>query len=198
MTGDQPQGDGAAARPMYGPRFADAFDFACEQHHGQRRKGSGAPYVTHPMAVASLVAEYGGDEEQAIAALLHDTIEDCDVTRADIVERFGDRVADMVDACTDAVESPKPPWRPRKEAHIEHVRGLSPTMKLVIACDKLHNARSIVADRHRKSVGEEVWTRFRAARPDVIWYYRAMAAALREGWASEALDELDRTIDAFE
>jgi (p)ppGpp synthase/HD superfamily hydrolase len=185
-------------RPMYGTRFADAATFACEQHHGQRRKGSGAPYVTHPMAVASLVAEFGGDEDQAIAALLHDVMEDCDVGRDDIAERFGEPVAQMVESCTDAVEQPKPPWRPRKEAHIAHVRTLPAGHKLVIACDKLHNARSIATDRGRKSVGETVWDRFRADRPDVIWYYCAMAEALRDGWYNEVLDELDRTIATFE
>ncbi len=198
MSEESTASDALDERPMYGARLVSAVEFACTHHSGQRRKGSGAPYVTHPMAVASLVAEFGGDEEQAIAAMLHDIIEDCDVMREDVAERFGERVAEMVEACTDTDATPKPPWRPRKEAHIAHVRGLTPDKKLVIACDKLHNARSIVTDRHRSSVGEVVWTRFRADRVDVIWYYKAMAEALRDGWQSEVLDELDRTIDAFE
>ena len=128
------------------------------------------------MAVASIVAQYGGDEDQAIAALLHDVIEDCGVTGAQIKDRYGDRVANIVIACTDTSEKPKPAWRPRKEAHIERVTIAAPEIKLVVCADKLHNCLCILRDRRRMSVGETVWDRFTADKPDVIWYYNAMAA----------------------
>jgi (p)ppGpp synthase/HD superfamily hydrolase len=186
-----------SSRAGYGPRFADALAFATTAHAGQIRKSVGAPYITHPIAVASLVGEYGGDEDQAIAALLHDVMEDCGVTSEEIARRFGARVAAIVAACTDTVEHPKPPWRERKEAHLAHVRREPPEVKLVIAADKLHNASCIVRDLHRKSVGDAVWERFTASKSDVIWYYRAMAAALAEGWSSEILQELQRTVADF-
>ena len=183
---------------MYGPRFESALAFACSQHHGQRRKGSGAPYVTHPLAVASIVGQYGGDEDQAIAGLLHDVMEDCGVTRQQLADRYGERVAAIVDACTDTTEQPKPPWRARKEAHIAKVRKQPAEVKLVISADKLHNAVCIVRDSRRASVGADVWERFTADRDGVLWYYRAMAAALVEGWQHELVDELRTMVGQLE
>lgn len=180
---------------MYGPRFESALAFACAAHFGQRRKGSGAPYITHPMAVASIVGAYGGDEEQAIAALLHDVMEDCGVSRDNLAARYGERVATIVAACTDTIEQPKPPWRARKEAHIAHVRGQPGEAKLVMAADKLHNAQSILRDLRRPSVGEAVWGRFSADKPDVLWYYGAMAEALGEGWNHELHGELAHAVE---
>jgi (p)ppGpp synthase/HD superfamily hydrolase len=179
---------------MFGPRFESALAFASAMHFGQRRKGDGAPYITHPMAVASIVGTYGGDEDQAIAALLHDVMEDCSVERDQIAERYGERVATIVEACTDSTDRPKPPWRPRKEAHIARVRGLDSYAKLVIAADKLHNATSILRDLHRRSVGDVVWSRFSAAKPDVLWYYHAMVGALGHSWEHELHDELTRVV----
>ena len=180
---------------MYGPRFESALAFACAAHFGQRRKGSGAPYITHPMAVASIVGQYGGDEDQAIAALLHDVMEDCGVSEERLVDRYGSKVARIVVACTDTTERPKPPWRPRKEAHIAKVRDQPGEVKLVMAADKLHNALSILRDRRRGSVGEDVWTRFTADKLDVLWYYRAMAAAIGHGWDHELHGELSHAVD---
>jgi len=183
-----------APSPTYGPKFESALVFASAAHFGQQRKGSGAPYITHPMAVATIVAQYGGDEDQAIAALLHDVIEDCDVTREQLLARYGERVATIVAGCTDTTESPKPPWRPRKEAHIAKVRGLEADAKLVVAADKLHNALSILRDRRRPSVGEQVWSRFSADKVDVLWYYDAMTEAVGDGWAHELHSELRYTV----
>lgn len=180
---------------MYGPRFESALAFACAAHFGQRRKGCGAPYITHPMAVASIVGQYGGDEDQAIAALLHDVMEDCGVPESRIRDRYGDRVARIVAACTDTIEEPKPPWRPRKEAHIAKVRGQPGEAKLVMAADKLHNASSILRDRRRPSVGEDVWSRFSAAKPDVLWYYATMAEAIGDGWEHELHGELSHAVE---
>lgn len=175
---------------MYGPRFESALAFASSAHFGQRRKGSGAPYITHPIAVASIAAQYGADEDQAIACLLHDVMEDCGVSRAALAERYGERVAAIVEACTDTTLDPKPPWRPRKERHIAHVRAQPVHTKLVIAADKLHNAQSILSDLRRKSVGASVWERFTADREQVLWYYQAMSDALADGWDHELAVEL--------
>ena len=182
-------------RSMYGPRFESALAFACSQHHGQSRKGSDAPYITHPLAVASIVGQYGGDEDQAIAALLHDVMEDCGVTRMQIAARYGEWVAEMVAACTDTTEEPKPPWRARKEAHIAKVKVLAPDVKLVIAADKMHNALTINRDRRRPSVGDAVWDRFTADRDSGLWYYRNMAEALATDWDHDLVRELRITVD---
>lgn len=179
---------------MYGPRFESALAYASAIHHGQRRKGNGAPYIVHPLAVASLVGSYGGDEDQAIAGLLHDALEDCGVAAASIEGRYGARVARIVVACTDTTEDPKPPWRPRKEAHLAKVRGLPEETKLVIAADKLHNALSILRDLRHPQVGEAVWGRFSADREQVLWYYRAMCEALGTGWSHPLLDELRHNV----
>src|SRR5690606_29786959 len=117
---------------------------AMELHHWQTRKGTDIPYVTHLWAVAALVGEYGGDEEQVIAALLHDAIEDQGdkMTFEQIRERFGKTVVDIVRGCTDAETIPKPPWKIRKQHYLAHLTTGSPHVKLVSAADKLHNARA--------------------------------------------------------
>jgi (p)ppGpp synthase/HD superfamily hydrolase len=180
---------------MFGPRFEAAIVHASSLHFGQRRKGSGGPYITHPLTVASIVGEYGGDEDQAIAAVLHDVMEDCGVSRLTLASRYGERVADIVVACTDTTDRPKPPWRARKEAHIAKVRIEVGDVKLVIAADKLHNAESIARDLRRKSVGAAVWDRFSVQREEVIWYYRTMAEALADGWDHEIAGELAAAVD---
>ncbi|MBI4702643.1 MAG: bifunctional (p)ppGpp synthetase/guanosine-3',5'-bis(diphosphate) 3'-pyrophosphohydrolase [Deltaproteobacteria bacterium] len=180
----------SAPLPAYGARFESALTFACSRHFGQERKGNGAPYITHPLAVAALVGEYGGDEDQAIAALLHDVLEDCGVTETDVALRYGARVARIVASCTDTTLRPKPPWPQRKQAFLARLRGAPPDVKLVVAADKLHNAQAIVRDLRRASVGDKVWSRFRAGREDVLWYYRAAVDALTDGWSHELCDEL--------
>lgn len=178
----------------YGPRFESALAYAATLHHGQTRKGNGAPYIVHPLAVASLVGSYGGDEDQVIAALLHDVLEDCDVEASALERRYGERVTRIVVACTDTTERPKPAWRPRKEAHVARVRDEQPDVKLVIAADKLHNALSILRDCRRDDVGEQVWDRFSASRAEVLWYYRAMRDAIASGWNHPLARELDHVV----
>ena len=180
------------ARPThtYGARFAEALAFATACHEAQARKGNGVPYVTHVLAVASLVGEFGGDEDEAIAGLLHDVMEDSGVGSPEVSRRFGERVARIVEACTDTVEHPKPPWRARKEAHVAHVRGASSDVKLVVAADKLHNLQTIARDLRRPSVGAAVWSRFSASRADSLWYFGAMLDALGAGWDAEIVGEL--------
>ena len=157
-----------------GPRFLRAFVFAAEKHKGQTRKASSIPYVAHLMGVASLVLEAGGDEDLAIAALLHDVVEDCGGTPMlkEVRRRFGSRVAKVVDGCTDAYTDPKPPWRERKEKYIARLRKEDKDTRLVSAADKLNNVRSIVSDY--RAVGESVWSRFNGGREGTLWYYRTL------------------------
>ncbi|MBZ5680623.1 MAG: HD domain-containing protein [Acidobacteriia bacterium] len=157
-----------------GPRFARAFLFAAEKHAGQARKASTIPYLAHLMGVASLVLEAGGDEELAIAALLHDVVEDCGGAPMlkEVRRRFGARVAKVVDGCTDADTYPKPPWRERKEIYIRHLKTADAGTRLVSAADKLSNVRSILTDY--REVGESIWSRFNGGREGTLWYYRAL------------------------
>jgi len=157
-----------------GPRFLRAFVFAAEKHKGQTRKASSIPYVAHLMGVASLVLEAGGDEDLAIAALLHDVVEDCGGAPMlkEVRRRFGSRVAKVVDGCTDAYTDPKPPWRERKESYIARLRNEDKETRLVSAADKLNNVRSIVSDY--RAVGESIWSRFNGGREGTLWYYRTL------------------------
>jgi len=180
-------------------RFADALVYATRLHAGQARKGSGVPYIAHLLGVTALVLEYGGDEDTAIAALLHDAVEDQGgaATRAAIAARFGEPVAAIVEGCSDTDVVPKPPWQARKEAYIAHVAGAPPPVLLVSASDKLHNARSLLADY--RQVGETLWDRFTGSRAGTLWYYRALVTAYRQTAAPPALvDELDRTVTELE
>ncbi len=157
-----------------GPRFHRAFSFAAKLHSGQARKASSIPYLAHLMGVSSLVLEAGGDEEMAIAALLHDVVEDCggEAMLEEVRKRFGARVAKIVDGCTDAYAIPKPPWRQRKEDYLEHLKSADDETRLVSAADKLNNVRSILSDY--RAVGELVWERFNGGRQGTLWYYRAL------------------------
>ncbi len=158
-------------------KFEEALIFAAEKHRAQVRKGSGVPYLSHLLGVASLVLEHGGDEDEAIGALLHDVIEDQDVTEDEVKAKFGPRVAEIVVGCTDGVPDAatgqKPPWRARKEVYIAHLDdSRAASIRLVSAADKLHNIRSIITDY--RTVGEELWSRFSGGR-ETIWYYRALS-----------------------
>jgi (p)ppGpp synthase/HD superfamily hydrolase len=157
-----------------GPRFLRAFHFAAQKHSGQTRKASTIPYITHLMGVASLVLEAGGDEDLAIAALLHDVVEDCGGTPMlkEVRSRFGKRVAEIVDGCTDAYTLPKPPWRERKESYIRRLKNETADTRLVSAADKLNNVRSILSDY--RAIGESVWSRFNGGREGTLWYYRTL------------------------
>lgn len=157
-----------------GKRFRNAFLFAAEKHAGQARKASTIPYISHLIGVASLVLEAGGDEDLAIAALLHDVVEDCGGAPMlkEVRRRFGKRVAKVVDGCTDTDIDPKPPWRERKENYLRHLRQADRDTRLVSAADKLHNVRSILADY--RDDGESIWARFNGGREGTLWYYRVL------------------------
>lgn len=180
------------------PRFDQALQYAVLVHAHQFRKGSGIPYISHLLGVASIALEHGANEDEAIGALLHDAGEDAggEGRIADIRHRFGDAVADIVQGCTDAVVIPKPPWRKRKEDYIAHVLTASASARLVSASDKLHNARAILRDLRR--TGDQVWSLFNGGKEGTIWYYRRLVSAFRDAGNSELIDELDRVVTEIE
>jgi (p)ppGpp synthase/HD superfamily hydrolase len=177
-----------------GPRFQRAFRFAAEKHAGQTRKASSIPYLAHLMGVASLVLEFGGDEDLAIAALLHDVVEDCGGAPMlkDVRRKFGSRVAKIVYGCTDSDKEPKPPWRERKETYIEHLKSADADTRLVSAADKLNNVRSILSDY--REVGESIWDRFNGGRDGTLWYYRALLEEFLRGKPSRLIRELELAV----
>lgn len=181
-----------------GSRFLRAFSFAAKKHAGQTRKASTIPYIAHLMGVASLVLEFGGDEDLAIAALLHDVVEDCGGAPMlkEVRRWFGSRVAKIVDGCTDSDTNPKPPWRERKEAYIHHLKSADAETRLVSAADKLNNVRSILSD-HRE-IGESIWTRFNGGRDGTLWYYRALLEEFLQRKPNRLIRELELAVRELE
>jgi len=179
-------------------RFEEALTFATRLHADQARKGTTIPYISHLLAVTSIVLEQGGNEDEAIAALLHDAIEDQGgaSTREEIRRRFGETVVEIVNGCTDAEVVPKPPWRRRKEAYIAHLRDAPASVRLVSAADKLHNARAILADY--RSVGESLWKRFHGGKTGTLWYYRTLVDVLRKTGPAPLFEELERVVSEIE
>jgi (p)ppGpp synthase/HD superfamily hydrolase len=185
------------------PRFLAAFEYACQLHADQPRKGTTDPYISHLMAVAALVIEHGGGEDEAIAALLHDAIEDQNhdgSVPGEIGARFGPKVLALVQACSDSEGRDKPDWRPRKEAYLAHLRTAPTNVRLISAADKLHNARAILEDYRR--MGDDLWERFTEGRDEQLWYYRGLVTALRKGdyggQSRVLVDQLDEVVTALE
>ncbi len=180
-------------RPL-GARFQRALSYAARLHAKQFRKGTTRPYVAHLLGVTSTVLTHGGDEDEAIAALLHDAVEDQGgkPRLREIRRKFGERVAHIVEGCTDADTEPKPPWLERKKKYLEHLRDADSSTRLVSAADKLYNAREILSDlrTHRDSV----WSRFKGGKEGTLWYYDEVAKILRAGGPSELVEELDRVV----
>ncbi|MGF1490975.1 MAG: HD domain-containing protein [Microcoleaceae cyanobacterium] len=179
-------------------RFTQALTYATQLHAQQERKGSGIPYVAHLLGVTSLALEYGADEDEAIAALLHDAIEDQGglETRDEIRRRFGEIVTQIVEGCTDAHTIPKPPWRERKQAYIKHLKTASDSVRLVSTADKLYNASSILKDY--RQVGETLWDRFTGGKAGTLWYYRSIVDTLQTIDSSPIVAELDRVVSEIE
>lgn len=172
-------------------RFATAFAYAALAHGAQKRKGArNIPYISHLMSVSALVMEYDGDEDQAIAGLLHDVIEDCGAWHEPVIrEQFGERVARIVRACTDGVADAtgkKPPWRARKERYLTHLQTVGEDVLLVSACDKLHNARAIAADLEAKH-DVFAWFNPEAARDGTLWYYNELVHVFRARMGEDSL-----------
>jgi (p)ppGpp synthase/HD superfamily hydrolase len=179
-------------------RFEEALAYATRLHNDQSRKGTGIPYVAHLLAVTALVLEWGGDEDMAIAALLHDAVEDQGGmdTLADIRRRFGERVATIVDGCTDSYTHPKPPWKQRKEAYIKRLRVEPGDVRLVSIADKIHNARSILFDLRKDGVS--ALDRFKGGRDGTLWYYQALVAVFNEIENTPQAAELARLVAEME
>ncbi len=190
-------------------KLALAFDFAATEHQHQLRKSTQIPYLSHLMSVAALALENGGDEEQAIAGLLHDVIEDAEPSsriayiRSEINELFGSRVLSIVESCSDGEpddQGVKPPWKPRKEAYLTRLETKDIDTLLVSCCDKLHNAKSILLDL--ESVGVSVFDRFSASREETIWYYRALSEIflrrLKNCKGEVAAKQLAKTVNLIE
>lgn len=176
------------------PALADALAYAAHLHRAQIRKGTTVPYVSHLLQVAGLAFEYGADEPTAIAAVLHDAAEDQggESILTEIRTRYGDAVADVVAACSDTFETPKPPWRARKESYIAHLVDATPEARLVSACDKLHNATTIVEDlRYQGRAGME---KFKGGVDGTLWYYEAVVAVLEGHVPSTLHARLSRTV----
>ena len=178
-------------------RFERALLFATRAHAGQLKKGTTVPYIAHLLGVASLVLEAGGDEDLAIAALLHDVVEDCGglpVLR-NVRRLFGDRVAHIVDACSDyrgPAGSLKPEWRERKEVYLKHLRAADADVRLVSAADKLHNSRQILADY--REMGDRVFERFTGGREGTLWYYDALLKEFLRTESNRLVNEFERVV----
>jgi len=186
--------------PIVTERFIEALAVAARLHRDQLRKGTQIPYETHLLGTCSIALEFGANEDQAIAALLHDVIEDVEppeFARAEVA-RFGPEVVRLVEGCTDSVAGSKGPWQARKEEYLAHLHEADAAILLVSASDKLHNARAIVTDLHR--YGSAVWERFHAEREDKLWYYRALVDAFRANPAhnTDLVEELDVTVTEME
>lgn len=179
-------------------RFEQALVYATQLHATQIRKGGDIPYVSHLLSVAALVLEDGGDEDEAIAGLLHDAVEDggsAEIREA-ILVKFGERVVSIVDRCTESCTIPKPPWRDRKLRYIEQMRHASPSVLRVSMADKLHNARSILADRDRE--GDAVWDKFKGGKAGTLWFYRSLLEIYQQGGSNFLVSEIERIVDRLE
>jgi (p)ppGpp synthase/HD superfamily hydrolase len=186
-------------------RFDRALLYATHVHGGQVRKGTNTPYVAHLLAVAATVLEYGGDEDLAIAALLHDSVED-QGGRArldDVRNRFGKRVARIVEACSDSLANTakgerKAPWRERKEAYVADLWKAGKDILSVSLADKVHNARAILRDLRKPDVGEKVWARFNVPKKQTLWYYRSLADTFCERLSNQLSKELREIVEVLE
>ena len=179
-------------------RFDEAFLFAHELHGRQVRKGTQVPYIAHLMSVAALVIEDGGDEDQAIAALLHDAAEDQGglETLEEIRTRFGDTVSAIVRGCSDTFANPKPPWRARKDAYLHHLETASPAVRRVSLADKLHNARTLLSDL--RIDGISTFERFRGGKEGTLWYYHSLVNIFEKTSESPMVYELAQVVDELE
>jgi (p)ppGpp synthase/HD superfamily hydrolase len=176
-------------------RFEDALVFTAQLHAQQYRKGSQIPYIAHLLSVSALVIEAGGDEDLAIAALLHDAVEDQGglETLVKIRQRFGKRVADIVDSCSDSYTMPKPAWKTRKENYLDKLQTSSQEVRLVSLADKLHNARNTLRDLRKEN--EMVWDKFNGGKTGTLWYYRSLIEIFEQFEDNFLLDELKRVVN---
>jgi len=185
---------------LYSERVGEALKLAADSFAREIRKGTDGRgqtpiiYLSHLLQVSAWVAEHRGTEDQIIAAVLHDYLEDIDGASEDALrEQFGGTVASYVPALSDTTVQPKPPWKPRKEAYLSRLAAESADVKLISVCDKLHNASRILVDF--LDIGNAVFDRFSATREETLWYYREVAFSLGDGWEHPALEDLKSTVD---
>jgi len=183
---------------VFSERFARALAYAERLHARQRRKATNKPYIGHLMGVTSIVIAYGGDEEMAIAALMHDAVEDQGGEKRlrEIRRKFGKRVAHIVDGCTDSYTEPKPPWLARKQEYIARVAGEDGDTRFVSAADKLSNVRDILQDLRVE--GDAAFERFQGKKEGTLWYYRALVGEFRKAGGNPLVEELDRVVADLE
>jgi (p)ppGpp synthase/HD superfamily hydrolase len=184
---------------VLGERFDRALLYAVHVHGGQTRKRTGVPYVAHLLAVCATVLEYGGDEDMAIAALLHDAAEDQGGAPrlSDIEARFGARVAAIVETLSDNLATQgqtRPSWEARKCRHLDQLQSASPDVLLVALADKIHNTRSVLRDLRRAGIGEGVWDKFEAPKERTLWFYGQLALLFRERLPGQLADELGEIV----
>ncbi|PWH15510.1 MAG: phosphohydrolase [Anaerolineae bacterium] len=179
-------------------RFEQALMYALQAHREQYRKESEIPYFSHLISCAALVMESGGDEEQVIAALLHDVAEDQggNLRLEEIEALFGERVRRIVEGCSDTLVNPKPPWRERKERYIEHLDTADEDVLLVSLADKVHNLRTIYLDYQR--VGDRVWDRFRGGKEGSLWYFRSLLEVFKVKYPHPMVTEFERLLAFLE
>lgn len=179
-------------------RFEQALIYATRLHSQQTRKVTGVPYISHLLSVTALVLEAGGNEEEAIAALLHDAVEDQGgaTTRAEIYDQFGEQIVAIVDDCTEFKSEIKPPWRERKLHYIEQLRVASPSARRVALADKLHNMRALLFDYRQQ--GEAIWSLFSTDKEGILWFYHTLLKMYREVAPSPMVEELARVVAELE
>lgn len=184
------------------PRLFEAVQLAFDLFGRDARKSSDVPVLSHLLAVCSIVQFDGGDEDEAIAALLHDTLEDKPefITRDDLRKRFGDRVVKIIEISTDTPDDymggVKPPWRERKTAYLDHARQTPPELLRVTIADKIDNARAILSEYQR--VGDRIWEKFNAGKEDQVWYYNQSVHAYDEaGCSGPLMEELRRLVNSL-
>jgi (p)ppGpp synthase/HD superfamily hydrolase len=183
---------------VFSSLFIQALGYAARLHARQTRKRTERSYIGHLLSVTSIVIEYGGDEDMAIAALLHDAVEDQGgkPRLRQIRKKFGKRVAHIVDGCTDSYVEPKPPWLGRKRAYVKRVGEESPEVRLVSAADKLSNVRETLHDV--RAHGDAVFHRFAGKKEGTLWYYRALVNEFRKAGSNPLVGELDRVVSELE
>lgn len=175
-------------------KFEAALIYATRLHANQTRKVGGVPYISHLMSVAALVLEAGGNEDEAIAALLHDAVEDQGgkTIRDEIHREFGNIVVTIVDGCTESDIKPKPPWLERKTRFLDQLRHASPSVRLVSLADKLHNARSILSELQQQ--GDVIWSNFNSSKENIFWYYRSLLKVYQETGSDWMTEEFARVV----
>lgn len=166
---------------------------ATQAHDGQYRKNTNVPYITHPYTVGMILMNASYSEEVVASGILHDTVEDTSLSLEDIEKVFGEKVATIVEGCSEPDKSLS--WEERKEHTIEYLKGASEEIRAVVCADKLHNLQSILRDFHQE--GDRVWDRFNRGKKQQEWYYRNIVKSLETASTFQLLEELKREVETL-